>query len=71
MNKGIKISIIDHCQKKIKKSEFKFEGGIIEFVEHLSSNKDQLKNKNDKDLFKKPIFIEGNKDKLEIECSLK
>jgi len=71
LNKGIKISIIDHCQKKIKKSEFKFEGGIIEFVEHLSSNKDQLKNKNDKDLFKKPIFIEGNKDKLEIECSLK
>ena len=34
-------------------------------------NKEQLKNKNDKDLFKKPIFIEGKKDKLEVECSLK
>ena len=37
----------------------------------MSENKEQLKNKNDKDLFKKPIFIEGKKDKLEIECSLK
>ena len=71
LNKGIKISIIDQSQKKIKKSEFKFEGGILEFVDYLCINKEQLKNKNDKDLFKKPIFIEGKKDKLEVECSLK
>ncbi|MAQ28294.1 MAG: DNA topoisomerase IV subunit B [Pelagibacteraceae bacterium] len=71
LNKGIKISINDQSQKKIKKSEFKFEGGILEFVEYLCINKEQLKNKNDKDLFKKPIFIEGKKDKLEVECSLK
>ena len=71
LNKGIKITIIDQSQKKIKKSEFKFEGGILEFVEYLCINKEQLKNKNDKDLFKKPIFIEGKKDKLEVECSLK
>ncbi len=71
LNKGIKISIKDQSQKKIKKSEFKFEGGILEFVEYLCINKEQLKNKNDKDLFKKPIFIEGKKDKLEVECSLK
>ena len=31
----------------------------------------KLKNKNDNDLFKKPILIEGNKNNLEIECSLK
>ena len=71
LNKGIKITIIDQSQKKIKKSEFKFEGGILEFVDYLCINKEQLKNKNDKDLFKKPIFIEGKKDKLEVECSLK
>ena len=47
LNKGIKISIIDQSQKKIKKSEFKFEGGILEFVEYLCINKEQLKNKND------------------------
>ncbi len=71
LNKGIKISINDQSQKKIKKSEFKFEGGILEFVDYLCINKEKLKNKNDKDLFKKPIFIEGKKDKLEVECSLK
>ncbi len=71
LNKGIKITINDYSQKKTKSLEFKFEGGILEFVDHLSKNKEQLKNKNDKDLFKKPIFIEGKKDKLEIECSLK
>ena len=71
LNKGIKITINDHSQKKIKTSEFKFEGGILEFVDHLCVNKEKLKNKNDNDLFKKPIFIEGKKNKLEIECSLK
>ncbi len=71
LNKGIKIVINDYSQKKTKSLEFKFEGGIIEFVDHLCANKEQLKNKNDKDLFKKPIFVEGKKEKLEIECSLK
>jgi DNA gyrase subunit B len=71
LNKGIKIKINDYSQKKTKSIEFKFDGGILEFIDHLCLNKEQLKNKNDKDLFKKPIFIEGKKDKLEIECSLK
>ena len=71
LNKSIKILINDFSQKKVKKVEFKFDGGILEFVEFLDSNNEKLKNKNDNDLFKKPIFIEGKKDKLEIECSLK
>tara|TARA_B100000700_G_scaffold317601_1_gene409264 strand:+ start:226 stop:2283 length:2058 start_codon:yes stop_codon:yes gene_type:complete len=71
LNKGIKIFINDYSQKKVKKVEFKFEGGILEYVDFLDSNNEKLKNKNDNDLFKKPIFIGGKKDKLEIECSLK
>ena len=71
LNKGIKIFINDYSQKKVKKAEFKFEGGILEYVDFLDSNNEKLKNKNDNDLFKKPIFIGGKKDKLEIECSLK
>ena len=71
LNKGINIKITDYTLKKTKTSEFKFEGGILEFVDFLCINKEKLKNKNEKDLFKKPIFIEGKKDKLEIECSLK
>ena len=71
LNKGIKISIKDLTLKKIKSVDFKFDGGILEFVEFLDKDRENIKNKNDNDLFKKPIFIEGKKDNLEIECSLK
>ena len=71
LNKGIKISINDLTIKKTKNVDFKYEGGIIEFVEFLDKDRTKLKNKNDNDLFKKPIFVEGKKNNLEIECSLK
>ena len=70
LNKGIKISINDFSLKKVKNVEFKCDGGILEFVEFLEKDREKLKNKNGNDLFKKPIFIEGKKDSLEIECSL-
>ena len=71
LNKGIRISINDLTLKKPKNVDFKYEGGILEFVEFLDKDRTKLKNKNDNDLFKKPIFVEGKKDNLEIECSLK
>ena len=39
LNKGIKISINDLTQKKIKSTEFKFEGGIAEFVDYLDEKR--------------------------------
>jgi len=71
LNKGIKICINDLTQKKTKKIEFKFDGGLSEFVNFLDEKKEKLKNKNGNDLFKKPIFIEGKKTNIQIECSLK
>jgi len=71
LNKGIKISLNDLTQKKQKKIEFKFDGGIVEFVEFLDEKREKLKNKNDNDLFKKPIYIEGLKNNIEVQCSLK
>ncbi len=71
LNKGIKIILNDLTQKKIKTHEFKFEGGINEFVEFLDENREKLKNKNDNDLFRKPIYIEGTKSNINIQCSLK
>jgi len=71
LNKGIKIVINDLTQKKLKKIEFKFDGGISEFVNYLDEKREKLKNRNDNDLFKKPIFVEGKKANIEIECSLK
>ena len=71
LNKGIKIILNDLTQKKVKSLEFKFEGGISEFVDYLDEKREKLKNKSDNDLFKKPIFIEGSKQNIRIECALK
>ncbi len=71
LNKGIKIIFIDGSQNKEKINEFKFEGGVLEFVEHLDEKREKLLNKNGNELFKKPIYVEGKKENVEIECSLK
>ena len=71
LNKGIKISINDFTQKKEKKIDFKFEGGIVEFVNYLDEKREALQNKSGNNLFKKPVFIEGKKNDVLVECSLK
>ena len=71
LNKGIKIIINDLSQKKEKIVEFKFDGGVLQFVDFLDEKREKLLNKTGNELFKKPIYIEGSKDNIEIECSLK
>ena len=71
LNKGVKIVINDFTLKKTKKIEFKFDGGIAEFVDFLDCKRERLQNKSGNDLFRKPIYIEGKKNNIEIECSLK
>ncbi len=71
LNKGVKIVFIDSSLKKEKISEFKFDGGVIEFVDFLDEKREKLQNKNGNDLFRKPIYIEGKKNNIELECSLK
>ena len=71
LNKGIKIIFTDASLKKEKVSEFKFDGGVLEFVDFLDEKREKLQNKNGNDLFKKPIYIEGKKNNIELECSLK
>jgi len=71
LNKGIKITVNDLNQKKEKIIVFKFDGGVLEFVDFLDEKREKLVNKTGNDLFKKPIYIEGKKNNIEIECSLK
>ena len=54
-----------------KGAEFKFEGGIVEFIDFLDEKREKLKNKSGNDLFRKPIYIEGIKNKIDVQCSLK
>ena len=71
LNKGINIVLKDLSQKKPKTYEFMFDGGVLEFVNFLDEKKENLLNKNGNNLFKKPIYIEGKKENVLIECSLK
>ena len=70
LNKGVNLVVLDKTLKKEKKIEFKYDGGIVEFVNFLNEKKEKLKNKNGNDLFKKPIYLEGDKNGINIECSL-
>ena len=71
LNKGLCIVLVDKTGKKEKVYKNKYDGGIQEFVEFLDKSKKTLVNKNDLNLFKKPIYISGLKDNVEVECSLK
>ncbi len=70
LNKGISLTLIDKTSSKMKKYENKFEGGILEFVQFINQKKPILSNKNEKAVFKKPIYISSSKDNVSVECSL-
>ncbi len=70
LNKGIRIIIEDLSSKKIKTTSYKFDGGILEFANDIDEKKDKLTNKNGNHLFKKPIYIEGKRDSVDVECAL-
>jgi len=60
LNKGLKISIKD--ERDGKEHEFHYAGGIISFVEHLNRNKNQI--------HKNPIYIERERDRIQIEIAM-
>ena len=56
LNNGIHIILID--ERKGKRQEFKYEGGIKSFVKFLNNNKNPL--------FDEPIFIKSSKGTLDL-----
>ena len=69
LNKGISINLIDNSSKKIKEFKHKYDGGITEFVKHINNKKPILVNKNEKEVFKKPVYVTANKNNVIVECS--
>ena len=69
LNKGISITLKDNTLKKPKEYLHKYEGGIIEFVRFINNKKPILTNKNEKEIFKKPIYITSTKNNVIVECS--
>ena len=71
LNRGIRISIIDKTGSKTKEFVNKYDGGIDEFVEFLDNKKEKLLNKNENELFRKPISITGKKGDVIVESSIR
>jgi len=60
LNKGLKITLDD--ERSNKKTEFRFTGGIAEFVKHLNRGKQVLHDS--------PIYMEGKRAQVDIEIAL-
>jgi DNA gyrase subunit B len=60
LNKGLKITLTD--ERTEKSAEFRFTGGIAEFVKHLNRGKSTLHDS--------PIYMEGKKGNVEMEIAL-
>ncbi len=60
LNKGLKITLTD--ERNDKEAEFRFTGGIAEFVKHLNKGKQVLHDS--------PIYMEGKRDQVEMEIAL-
>src|SRR5580693_3964356 len=60
LNKGLKITLED--ERTNKKAEFRFTGGIAEFVKHLNRGKGVLHDS--------PVYIEGKRGQVDIEIAL-
>ena len=69
LNKGISIKLIDKTLKKPKEFVHKYDGGILEFVKHINNKKPILVNKNEKEVFKKPVYVTATKNNVVVECS--
>src|ERR1700730_1946873 len=60
LNKGLKVTLND--ERSEKSAEFRFTGGIAEFVKHINRGKTTLQHS--------PIFMEGKKGNVEMEIAL-
>ena len=60
LNKGLKITLTD--ERNDKSAEFRFTGGIVEFVKFMNRGKQPLHDS--------PIYIEGRRDTVEMEIAL-
>ena len=69
LNKGICIKLLDKTSKREKEFVHKYEGGIVEFVKHINNKKPILVNKNEKEVFKKPVYVTATKNNVVVECS--
>ncbi|MBQ4610259.1 MAG: type IIA DNA topoisomerase subunit B [Clostridia bacterium] len=63
LNKGVTFILEDERERGNKKvSEFRYDGGIIDFVKYLSDDKTAI--------YAEPIYISGKKDNISVEIAM-
>ncbi len=62
LNTGISIFLTDKRKSEDKKINFKYDGGIKEYVKYLNEGKNLINST--------PIFFKGEKNNILVECSL-
>ena len=62
LNRGVEIALRDERAEKVRETVFHYEGGIVEFVQHL--------NKARQVLHPKPVFLEGQGDGVLLEIAM-
>jgi len=70
LNKSIKIKLEDRRLNKLKVFEYKFDGGVSEFVQNLDKSKEKIKNDQGENIFENPIYIKAKKNDIDVEISL-
>ena len=61
LNKGVKITLSDERKEKVRESVFHYEGGIVEFVQHLNRARTALHD---------AIYIEGEAENTILEIGM-
>ena len=70
LNKNLEIHLVDNRKSRLEKFSYKFENGINGFVVDFNKNKEKLKTDDNNIVLENPIYIQGSKNRIEIECSL-
>ncbi|MDR1835656.1 MAG: DNA topoisomerase (ATP-hydrolyzing) subunit B [Fusobacteriaceae bacterium] len=65
LNKGLKITLEDLRKEPAKRESFSFEGGIVDFVREIVSDK-----KSEELIVQDPIFMSGEADGVSVEATL-
>ena len=62
LNPNVSLIFLDLREADKKETKYHYEGGIIEFVKFLDKSK--------KPIFNEPINVKGNKNNIEVDCSM-
>ncbi len=62
LNSGIRLTLTDERLEPVKKFEFHYEGGLVQFVEHINKSKQKLHDK--------VIYFSHTKDYLSLDIAM-